>query len=61
MKINEPIKNLTTQFVAYLNLTETEKHERKLAKRKETKERLTYSNKWFGMVPFVWRSMFKQK
>lgn len=61
MKINKPMKNLTTQFVAYLNLTPAEKHERKLAKRKESEEVLTYSSKWLGMVPFVWRSMFKQK
>lgn len=49
------IKYLTEQIVTYMNKTPKERQKRKQTK----KNKLTYSNHWFGLIPFAFKTMFK--
>lgn len=50
------IKYLTEQVVTYMNKTPNERKKRKHTKKNE----LTYSNHWFGLIPFVFKMMFRK-
>lgn len=61
MDVQKPIKRLTVKFVNYLNLTAEEKRAKKIKEQTSRKNTLTFSNKWVGLLPFVFRSMIKHK
>lgn len=59
--INRSIKHLTIQLMTYLNMTASEKELKRIARKKQVQERESYSSKWFGMLPYMWRTLFKVK
>jgi len=61
MNFQNSVKRLTVKFVSYTNLTTAERNEKKLAKKKASEQHSIYTNKWFGIIPFAWRSVFKNK
>lgn len=50
------IKYLTEQFVIYMNKTPKERKSRKQMR----KNNATYSNHWFGLLPFIFKYIFKR-
>ncbi len=63
MSFNDVIKSLTVQAVEFLNSSPKERKEKKEKMKASMKKptQSTYSNKWFGVLPFVVKSSFKQK
>lgn len=49
------IKYLTEQFVTYINKAPHEKNDRKNNK----KSQASYTNRWFGLLPFAFKMIFK--
>lgn len=59
--MQKQIKNLTIQWVTYLNLTAQERktYYKQLKKDKQTTENEAYySHKWFGLIPMMLRRLF---
>ncbi|WP_425432223.1 YqzE family protein [Gracilibacillus orientalis] len=54
---NEYVKYMTQRIVKYMD---TPKDERKKLKDERKQQEITYSNKWFGVLPFAFR-LFIQK
>lgn len=50
------IKYLTEQFVTYINKTP---QERKIKKEMRQTEHI-YSNRWFGLIPFTFKMIFRR-
>ncbi|SFL82528.1 YqzE-like protein [Gracilibacillus orientalis] len=57
MASNEYVKYMTQRIVKYMD---TPKDERKKLKDERKQQEITYSNKWFGVLPFAFR-LFIQK
>lgn len=51
------IKYLTKEFVAYVDLPAEEKKKRKISK---TKTQPFYSNRWFGLLPYAFKSFLQR-
>lgn len=49
------IKYLTEQFVIYMNKTPKERKNNRQLKKRNT----TYSNRWFGLLPFMFKFTFR--
>lgn len=63
--MNHYIKHVTERVTSYMNLSPEEKQQRKLKQANERKERRhgqrsQYSHEWFGIVPFVVKTLFKK-
>ncbi|RLL48091.1 YqzE family protein [Oceanobacillus piezotolerans] len=56
MSGNDYIKFLTEQFVSYMDLPPEEKKKRRV----EGNERPSISNRWFGVLPFAFKSIRKK-
>jgi len=59
--VNRSIKQLTIQWMTFLNMTASERTAKKLAKKEQSLKRDFYSNKWLGTLPYMWRLLFKVK
>ncbi|WP_461177624.1 YqzE family protein [Virgibacillus ainsalahensis] len=53
---NDYIKFITQQLVTYIDLPPTERKKRKAEKNKYP----TYTNRWFGVLPFALRTIRKK-
>lgn len=52
------VKYMTQRIVKYMD---TPKDQRKKQKEDKVEENVTYSNKWFGILPFAFRLFFNRK
>ncbi|MEN1970573.1 YqzE family protein [Lentibacillus sp. N15] len=57
MSGNDYIKYVTEKVVAYMNAPSEHRHTQK---EKNNKEENVYSNRWFGVLPFMVKSMIKK-
>jgi hypothetical protein len=58
MSTNDYIKFLTQQLVQYMDIPSTErKQQRKMKKNNQS----SFSHRWFGIVPFAVKMLFKKK
>lgn len=63
--MNHYIKHMTKQVTSYINLSPEDKRRRKKKLKLERKQRRnahrsSYSNEWLGIVPFVFKTLFKK-
>lgn len=56
IKTNDFVKFITEQLVTYMHLPAEERKKR----RKYKQESSGYTSKWFGIVPFAIRTMWKK-
>ena len=59
MNGNDYVKYITVQMTTYLDMSKLERKEQRL-KRKKSQSQATFSNRWFGMVPFAMKMLWKK-
>lgn len=57
MSGNDYIKYITGEVTAYLDMSTDEKKARRV---KQKKSQATLSNRWFGMIPFAMKMIWKK-
>nr|WP_029191111.1 YqzE family protein [Ornithinibacillus scapharcae] len=59
MKGNDYVKFMTQQVVSYIDLPKEERKQRKLNQKAE-KQYPVLGNKWFGVLPYAIKSIFRR-
>lgn len=57
MSGNDYVKYITEEITVYLDMSTDEKKERR---KKHKQSQVTLSNRWFGMVPFAMKMLWKK-